>query len=134
MYKLLLLIATYYLQISWHDMNLKLTLGLQFDKWSWSMNLSTWSRDFFYKWVLVSKFYTVLLPNILRPNINFVAGVKDDISTTIQKILETNSSFYTKQRTTGKVEFLFFSSFKLILTKFSFWQEDQALGYNSMKF
>ena len=134
MYKLLLLIATYYLQISWHDMNLKFTLGLQFDKWSWSMNLSTWSRDFFYKWVLVSKFYTVLLPNILRPNINFVAGVKDDISTTIQKILETNSSFYTTQRTTGKVEFLFFSSFKLILTKFSFWQEDQALGYNSMKF
>ena len=33
-----------------------------------------------------------------------------------------------------KVQFLFFSSFLLILTKFSFWEEEWALGYNSMKF
>ena len=31
--------------------------------------------------------------------------------TTIHKILETNSSFYVKQCTTGKVQFLFFSIF-----------------------
>ena len=55
-------------------------------------------------------------------------------SATINKILEANSSLYVKQRTTGKVQFLFFSNFLLILTKCSFWEEDWALGYNSMKF
>ena len=34
----------------------------------------------------------------------------------------------------GKVQFPFSSSFVLVLTKFSFWQEDWALGYNSTKF
>ena len=34
--------------ISGH-MNLKLTLGIHFDKWSWAMILSTWSSDFFHK-------------------------------------------------------------------------------------
>ena len=56
------------------------------------------------------------------------------VPTTIHKIFETNSSFHAKQRTTGKVQFLFCSSFLLALTKFSFWEEDWALGYNSMKF
>ena len=55
-------------------------------------------------------------------------------STAIHKIFVTNSSFHVKQRTTGKVQFLFFSSFLLVLTKCSFWEEDWALGYNSMKF
>ena len=54
--------------------------------------------------------------------------------TTIHKIFETNSSFHVKQRTTGKVQFVFFSSFLLVLTKFLFWEEGWALGYNSMKF
>ena len=53
---------------------------------------------------------------------------------TIHKIPERNSSFYVKQRTTGKIQFLFLSSSLLILTKFSFWEEDRPLGYNSMKF
>ena len=44
-------------------------------------------------------------------------------TTTIHKILETNPSFDVKQRTTGKAQF-FFSSFLLILPKFSFWEED----------
>ena len=35
--KLQLFITTYYLKVSWHDMNLKLLLGILFDKWSWSM-------------------------------------------------------------------------------------------------
>ena len=52
----------------------------------------------------------------------------------LRKIFETNSSFHVKQRITGKVQFLFFSSFLLVLTKSSFWEEDWALGYNSMKF
>ena len=56
-----------------------------------------------------------------------------NISATSNKIFETNSSFHVKRRTTGKVYFLFFKSFLLVLTKFSFWQEDWALGYHSMK-
>ena len=53
---------------------------------------------------------------------------------TIHRIFETKSCFRVKQRTTGKVQFPFFSSFLLILTKFSFWGEDLTLGYNSIKF
>ena len=56
------------------------------------------------------------------------------ITAIIHKILETNSSFHVKWGTTGKVYFLFFKSFLLALTKFSFWQEDWALGYHSMNF
>ena len=52
----------------------------------------------------------------------------------IHKILETNSSFHVKQCTTGKVKFLFFKTFLLILRKLLFSQEDAALGYYFMKF
>ena len=45
-------------------------------------------------------------------------------TTTSHKIFQTNSSFDVKQRTTRKVQFLLVSSFLLILTKFSFWEED----------
>ena len=38
------------------------------------------------------------------------------------KIFETNSIFHVKQRTMGKVQFLFFKSFLLLLIKLSFWQ------------
>ena len=55
------------------------------------------------------------------------------IATSIHKIFETNSSFHVKRRTTGKDQFLFFSSFLLVLTQFPFWEEDWALGYSSMK-
>ena len=54
--------------------------------------------------------------------------------TVIHKVLETNSSFHVKERTTGKVQFLFFRKFLLLLTKFSFWEEDRGLGNNSVKF
>ena len=54
--------------------------------------------------------------------------------TIIHNIFETESSFYVKWRTTGKVSYLFFKSFLLALTKFSFWQEDWALGYYSLNF
>ena len=59
------------------------------------------------------------------------------IYTTItDKILETNSSFHVKHGTNGKVQFLFFKNFLLVLTKItkpSFRQRDWALGYHSMK-
>ena len=54
--------------------------------------------------------------------------------TIIHKVLETNSSFHVKERTTGKVQFLFFRKFLLLLTKLSFWEEDRGLGNNSVKF
>ena len=34
-------------KFSWHDMKLELTFGVLFDKWSWSVVFTTWSRDFF---------------------------------------------------------------------------------------
>ena len=52
-----------------------------------------------------------------------VRSTKLFTETTIHKILQTNSSFYVKQCSTGKVKFLFFSGYLLILTKFSFWRK-----------
>ena len=57
-----------------------------------------------------------------------------DKSTIIQKIFETNSSFYVKQQPMGNVQFLFFRSFWLVLKNVSIWQEDWAVVYNSSKF
>ena len=56
------------------------------------------------------------------------------LPTITHKGSKTNSSFYVKQRATGKVYFLFFKSFLLVLKKHSFWQGYWALGYNSMAF
>ena len=51
-------------------------------------------------------------------------------STTIDKIFETNSSFYVKKWTTEKVQFLFLRSVLLVLTKFHIgWKT----GHNSIK-
>ena len=52
----------------------------------------------------------------------------------IHNVSETNSSFHVKWHTTGKVYFLFFKNFLLVLTKFLFGQGDWALGYLSMEF
>ena len=49
------------------------------------------------------------------------AVVLGDINATIMgKVVETNSSFHMNYRITGKVQFLFFSHFLLLLIKFSF--------------
>ena len=53
--------------------------------------------------------------------------------TILAKIDETNFSVSVKQHTTGKVQFQFLNTFTLVLTKFSFWEENWALGYSSMK-
>ena len=79
MRKLQLFITTCHLQFSWHDINLKLTLGILFDKWSWSMILSTWSRGFFWKFFLLCEFCIVLLLNLLRPKVNFMACLNVNI-------------------------------------------------------
>ena len=46
----------------------------------------------------------------------------------MNKIFAKNFSFQVKQRTTGEVQFLFSRRFLLVLIKFSFWEEDWALG------
>ena len=57
------------------------------------------------------------------------------LGTIMDKIFEGNSRYCMKQSTMGrKIQFLFFRSFLLVLKKKSFWEEDWALGYNSMKF
>ena len=56
------------------------------------------------------------------------------LTTIMNKISETNSSFHVKWNTAGKVQFLFFRSFQLTWTKLSFWQKNWVLGYNFMKF
>ena len=47
---------------------------------------------------------------------------------TADKVFEEGSSFYVKQQTMAKVQFLFSKSILLVLTKFSFCEEDVALG------
>ena len=59
------------------------------------MIVSTCSRDFLRKCILVCLLYTVLLPNLLRPNVNFTADVKVDIST---KKLHNRKHFLEKSR------------------------------------
>ena len=52
----------------------------------------------------------------------------------IHKIFEKDSCFHVKYRTTGKVQFLFFKRFLSVMTKFSFPEEEWALGKNSLTF
>ena len=54
-------------------------------------------------------------------------------TTILAKIYERNCSVSVKKYTMGKVQSQFLNSFSLVLTKFSFWEEDWALGYNSVK-
>ena len=70
--KLQLIITTYYLQVFWHDMNLKLTLGILLDRWSLPMILLTWSPGFFQNefWSVNSVLH-LLRQNLLRPKVNF---------------------------------------------------------------
>ena len=54
--------------------------------------------------------------------------------TTVDKIFEKTLVFIVNWRTTRKNQFLFSRNLLLVLTKFSFWEEHWAPGYNSMKF
>ena len=46
---------------------------------------------------------------------------------------EASSSFHVKYGSMGKVQFLFFKMLLLVLKKLSFWAENWAQSYNSMK-
>ena len=52
----------------------------------------------------------------------------------IEKMFEENLRFHVKYCSRGKVEYLDFSNFLLVLTIFSFWEKDWTLDYNSMEF
>ena len=54
-------------------------------------------------------------------------------STIIHKIFVTNCSFHVKQRTTGKVQYLFFKSFWPVSLKILFRQGDWTLGYHTIQ-
>ena len=56
------------------------------------------------------------------------------LETSTDKIYEKISSFHMRMRATGRVQFLFSRRLFLVLTKFSFFEEDWAIGYTSMKF
>ena len=52
----------------------------------------------------------------------------------MDKIFEKNFGFHVKQFTTGKIKYLVYNNFLLVLTKCPFWGEDWSLGYDSMQF
>ena len=90
-----------------------------------SSHLEMWEEHFFGG--NIRKFLSLRLESSILKSNNFfllLSVVTPFISrletTIIHNILETNSCFYVKKRTMGKVQFPFFSSFKLILTKFHF--------------
>ena len=61
--------------------------------------------------------------------------IADDVAAAAARgIFGANSSFRVKYRTGGKVEFLFFGGFLLVLVGLSFWRAGWALGYHSMEF
>ena len=53
---------------------------------------------------------------------DWLLAIGFNIASIMDEILETNSSFHVKQRSTERVQFLFFGTFLLVLTKFSFWE------------
>ena len=55
-------------------------------------------------------------------------------TTIMDKVFEANSSFMSNRALRGKVQFLLFKRFLLVLKKKSFWEEDSTPGYNSVKF
>ena len=53
---------------------------------------------------------------------DWLLAIGFNIASIMDEILETNSSFHVKQRSTERVQFLFLGTFLLVLTKFSFWE------------
>ena len=78
-------VTTHYLQISWHDINLKLHWGYRLtnEVGEWLDQLD--HMTFFKNCILVYKLHAALLLNLLCPNLNFLAGTKVDISSMIPR-------------------------------------------------
>ena len=80
--------------------------------------------NFRLKMCQMSESYKNCQRNQIWMGLEQVTSKKLFTETIIHNILETNSSFNVKDCTLGKVQFLFFNSFLLKLTKFSFWESD----------
>ena len=74
--------------------------------------------------------FSVVISRILHASSTGVLLSPLALSTIIDKILETNSSRLCE---IGHYKFIFFNVL-LLLKKFSFWEDDWALVYNSIKF
>ena len=78
MHKSHLLVTRYYLEVSYHYMKLKLTLGMSFHKKSWlildQIGHATSSENMF-----CFLNYTVFLQNLLSPIFKFIVCVENDI-------------------------------------------------------
>ena len=59
---------------------------------------------------------------------------QDLVTRGIDKIFDKNLGFHVKYCSRGKVQYLVFSNFLLVLAIFSFWEEDWTLDHNSMEF
>ena len=59
---------------------------------------------------------------------------EDLVTRAIDKILGEILRFLVKCCSKGKVQYLVFSNFLLVLTIYSFWEEDWTLDYNYMEF
>ena len=116
--------------------------------WLCSNCLNCWSFDFVGKWVEVRanfgvglrfsenndlRFFQIRIQKPVKylrwsflETMNYFRKKLDlrHLARIIHKIFETNSSFHVKQRTTGKVQLLFFRRFCLVLIKFLFQEED----------
>ena len=73
-----------------------------------------------------NSFIKVLKIYFLRRSISSTVGV----TVKMDKTLGTNFTFHVKERTKAKVQYLLLSTFSPVLTKFSVWKGDWALGYN----
>ena len=69
---------------------------------------------------IIFKVFSVARNCVRHQRLAFKDQIMSTLTTISHKIFETNSSFYVKNRTTGKVQFLFFRRLLLVLTKSSF--------------
>ena len=78
------LLSTTHLQISWHNINFKLSLVYilinEIDQWFYQLDHVTFLK--------ICKFYIVLLLNLFHPYVNFIVGGKVGISSKMVLIWE----------------------------------------------
>ena len=118
------------------DKHLRSTLNFV-RNWSLWEKFNFYFPVFFLLWVEIAlkvlELQKLLKKNLVWRHLKWVRS-KTLFSVTITtKITGTSSGFHVQLRTIGKVKFLFFSTFLLVLTKFLFSEEDWVLCYNFVK-
>ena len=86
---------------------------------------SNWTPSLCYR----SYSYQKCQTNQVLRSLGQIRNEKLFCETIMDKIYGKNPSFHVKYHTTGKVHFIFFRSFLLVLIKFSFWVEGWAIGF-----